>query len=210
MLNEQGGVENFKMKYLSIFIVTLLLQLSDLSAITVDQRIRGFDIEGLRLGMMMDSVIKKYNITTIKSIKDKLGVISGYELIKVVGNKKVFLNFTSEKRLYFIHYYNRYDDFKDLAEELLQKSTVKYGKPNSTVKQRKMLMACWGLPCKTFSPKSPSLKGKFFNSDGRMELILYDKHLLQTDWKQYKMKSDQVKYKEEIRRKKRRQRTLDF
>ncbi|PCI30501.1 MAG: hypothetical protein COB67_01590 [SAR324 cluster bacterium] len=156
----------------------------------LDFSILGYDIEGMRLGLNLDEAKKRYNINNDNPIKDSRGIISGYEVTKSIRQKRVVLNFTGEKRLYNIHYYNYFPRFKGRSMALLDRIKQKYGEPTSTGQRQNSIVACWGNPCKRFSPRSPYLRAIIFAKSGRAELILYHKGMLQSDWKKYKQKSN--------------------
>lgn len=179
---------------LVFFLLLYSVTSVDLFAISkLDFRILQFEIEGLKLTMSLDKAQKKNNFKKIKPIKDSDGVISGYEVNIVNQDKRVSIYFTSEKRLYKIHYYNRYLRYEGRGMELLEQIKRKYGPPSSTGRSDSTIFACWGTPCKRFSPKSPYLRATVIPLTGKIELNLYHKGILLKDWGQYRRKTSKLK-----------------
>lgn len=150
-----------------------------------------FDIQGLRLNMSLDEVIKKYNVDNVKSSKDRYGIINGYEIVKASNGMTLVLNFTGLKRLYRIDFSNRYPDYRGNSEALYNVLKRKYGEPATEnivpVNGRPGdIRACWGTTCSRFSPTTPALKAWIEYETGGVKLTLTDNRIFNQDWKHYK------------------------
>lgn len=158
------------------------------------RKVRNFDINGLRLNMDLDQVIKLYNINNINVKRDVYGIINGYEVKKRSRKQRIMilLSFTGEKRLYRIHFSTIYDDYRHRSRELFETLLKKYGKPwleNSESSQRKRnIFACWGSSCKKYPHTTPIMTAKINYASGRIELMLVDNRIFNRDWKLYKQK----------------------
>ena len=164
---------------------------SPLSAI--DLEIKYFAVQGLRLNMNLDTVITAFNINNIKAIKDKNGYASEYEIRKNVGNKKLTLRFTGEKRLYRIEYVNTYRSFINRTGDILEQLVGKYGEPNwkyhpTKDNQPLDIFACWGKHCsrETYVPLEPNLTANIFYLTGKVKLVLANHGIFNEDWEIYK------------------------
>jgi len=158
-----------------------------------------FDIQGLRLNMNLDEVIKALEINTIKTSKDSFGIVNGYEIKKSIDDKKIvlILNFTGEKRLYRIQYSILLEDYRYRSQELLQSLIDKYGKPalenrnsEGAVESSSGLYACWGTSCNQYPQTTPTMTANIFQSTGILRLRLFDNRIFNTDWRKYRIKQD--------------------
>ncbi len=158
-------------------------------------KVYDFDINGLRLNMNLDYVIKRYNINNIKVNKDVFDIINGYEIKKRINREKVMiiLSFTGEKRLYRIHYNKLNEKFRYHSKDLYGMLIKKYGVAwNNNIdldnKKNKKITACWGRSCKKYPRTTPILTAQIHHSSGRLELMLSDNRIFNRDWKLYKQK----------------------
>ncbi|MBU2645964.1 hypothetical protein KKI24_14760 [bacterium] len=158
-------------------------------------KVYNFDIDGLKLNMNLDEVIKEYGITNIKVIKGAHGFISGYEIRKRIEEQKVILvlNFTGEKMLYRAHYRKLDEKYKYRPQDLLQELIKKYGKPwvtNAEVRNQKTrnIYACWGSSCKKYPRTTPILTANIDHLGVRLRLMLSDNRIFNRDWKKHKQK----------------------
>ncbi len=159
------------------------------------RKVYRFDVDGLKLKMDLDAVIKKYRINNIKVNKDAKGFIHGYEIKKRLNKKKtvLLLSFTGEKRLYRIHFSKRYKKFRYHPQDLFAVLVKKYG-PSWTInieesdQKGKDLYACWGSSCKKYPRTSPVLTASIHYASGRLKLMLSDNRIFNKDWKKYKQK----------------------
>lgn len=159
------------------------------------RKVYTFDIEGLRLNMDLDAVIKTYKINNIKVNKDAKGFINGYEIKKRLRKKKTILvlSFTGEKRLYRIHFSKLYEKFRYHPEDLFTVLVKKYGPSwNNNIDESdqkgKDLYACWGSSCKKYPRTTPVLTASIHYASGRLKLMLSDNRIFNKDWKKYKQK----------------------
>ncbi len=158
------------------------------------RKVSSFDIDGLKLKMNLDEVIKNYQVNNIKVNKNAQGIINGYEIKKQQQQKTVLvLSFTGEKRLYRIHFSKIYKEFKRRPKELYMELIKKYGPSwndnSQNVDQRnKDLYACWGSSCRKYPRTTPILTASIHHSNGMLKLMLSDNRIFNKDWKAYKQK----------------------
>lgn len=175
------------LKLLFLLILTALVYVPPVSAEDVSY----FNIQGIRLNMKLDQVIKIYSINNVKSSKDKFGLINGYEIIKTVNDLKIVMNFTGKKRLYRIDFSNQYRSFASNSDGLYDLIRKKYGEPTVENKgavngRSRNIRACWGITCERFSPTTPALKIYIEYLTGRLKMTLIDNQIFNADWKYYK------------------------
>ncbi len=158
-----------------------------------------FTVQGIKLNMQLDEVIKTLQVNSVKSSKDKLGIAHGYEIIKTKGEMKLVLNFTGSKRLYRIDFSNQYLSFKQNSMGMLNLLKKQYGAPtfeNIEVLDgdSRNIRVCWGTTCDRFTPITPALKSTIEWDTGRLKLTLVDNQIFNVDWKKYKAAHNAAKY----------------
>ena len=157
-----------------------------------------FNIQGIKLNMKLDKVIKNFQINKVKSSKDRYGVVNGFEIVKMENNMKIVLNFTGSKRLYRIGFTNLYKSYTRNSDAVFKLLKRKYGDPdieNIEDRQGKSgnISACWGSTCDRFSPITPALKANIDYFSGRLKLTLTDNRIFNTDWQKYKKETNEKK-----------------
>jgi hypothetical protein len=185
----------FFLKTIVIPVVILLLWSPVLSAA---DDVLFFSIQGLKLNMHLDEVIKSYRINNVKSSKDKYGLVHGYEIVKTKKDMKLVLNFTGNKRLYRIDFSNQYSEFKKNSRGIYALLAKKYGDAAITNidgagGDNRNIMACWGFTCNKFSPSTPALKANIDYYSGKLKLTLIDNRIFNKDWEKYKRAFNQKK-----------------
>lgn len=180
---------------ISLILILVFLAGDDSLFAQISRNVYNFDIQGLKLNMNMDEVIKELKITNIKVNKDAYGLINGYEIKKRLNQKKIILllSFTGEKRLYRIHYSKLYDRFRSQSTELFNLLKKRYGAPwteNASPGDQKnrVIHACWGSSCKKYPQNTPILNASVYHASGRLKLMLSDNRIFNKDWKKYKQK----------------------
>jgi len=159
------------------------------------RKVYNFDIDGLKLNMDLDAVIKAYKVNNIKVNKDAKGFINGYEIKKRLTKKKtvLLLSFTGEKRLYRIHFSKLFEKFRYHPRDLFAVLVKQYGPSwnnniEETDQKGKNLYGCWGSSCKKYPRTSPVLTASIHYSSGRLKLMLSDNRIFNNDWKKHKQK----------------------
>lgn len=173
----------------SIFVLAILLIFSAVSALAED--VYFFSVQGLKLNMKLDEVIKTLQVNNVKSSKDSLGIAHGYEIIRTKDEMKVVLNFTGSKRLYRIDFTNQYPTFQRNSQGILDLLKKKYGEPTSENievfgGESRNIRVCWGTTCNRFTPITPALKSTIEWETGKLKLTLVDNRIFNSDWKKYK------------------------
>lgn len=158
-----------------------------------------FNIQGIRLNMKLDEVIKEFQINNVKSSKDRYGLVNGYEILKSSGDMRIALNFTSKKRLYRIDFSNQYKAYARNSDAIFLILKRKYGKPDiENIEDRQgvsgNIAACWGSTCNRFSPITPALKANIEYFTGKLKLTLVDNRIFNKDWKTYKAEYNDKKF----------------
>ena len=158
-----------------------------------------FSVQGLRLNMQLDEVIKTFKVNHVKSSKDKYGLVNGYEIVQRKGEMTLALNFTGEKRLYRIDFTNQYPSYRNNSVGIFELLKQKYGDPTyETIEtensESRDIRACWGRTCNRFRPSTPALKSIIDYDTGRLKLTLVDNRIFNTDWKKYKEAYNSARY----------------
>ncbi len=179
---------NFLMKLITLSFVLIYPVASNLFAV---DEVLFFSVQGLKLNMHLDDVIKTYRIDNVKSSKDKYGLVHGYEIIKTKGDMKLVLNFTGNKRLYRIDFSNQYPTYKENSRGIYDLLEKKYGEADisnmdESTGDSRNIRACWGMTCSKFSPTTPALKANIDYFSGKLKLTLVDNRIFNKDWMKYK------------------------
>jgi hypothetical protein len=198
------------LRVMGVLVVIALLGMMTAFAQSV-RNVYNFDVHGLQLNMDLDEVIKTYEIHNIKTSKDPLGIINGYEIKKQIDEKKIvlILNFTGEKRLYRIQYSSLLEDYRYRTRAVYRMLVAKYGPPSmDNLKDEEVgsdtIHACWGTTCNTYPQSTPTLTADIFPDTGILRLRLFDNRIFNKDWQQYRTKQDEhlaEKEKERSRKK---------
>ncbi len=181
--------DSFITSVASAFIITTLLIFSAFTTLAED--VYFFSVQGLKLNMQLDEVIKIFQVNNVKSSKDKLGIAHGYEIIRAKDEMKIVLNFTGSKRLYRIDFMNQYSTYQQNSQGILELLKKKYGEPTSENievfgGESRNIRVCWGTTCNRFTPITPALKSTIEWETGKLKLTLVDNRIFNTDWKKYK------------------------
>lgn len=182
----------FRYRVKAIFLLTIgVLFLAFSQPVLANEDVYYFNIQGLRLNMKLDEVIKEFQVNNVKSSKDRYGLINGYEIVKSTGDQRIVLSFTSRKRLYRIDFSNQYKAYAQNSDAIFSILKRKYGNPNiKNIEDRQgvsgNIMACWGSTCNRFSPLTAALKANIEFYTGKLKLTLIDNRIFNSDWKKYK------------------------
>jgi len=163
-----------------------------------DKNVSYFNIQGVKLNMNLDDVIRILNINKFKTSKDKYGLVHGYEIVQAKDETKIVLNFTGQKRLYRIDYSNQYRSFMNNSNGLYNLLKEKYGEPTienieALHGESRNISACWGSTCNRFTPTTPALKATIDYASGKLKLTLIDNRIFNSDWKKYKQSLQESK-----------------
>lgn len=173
---------------------------------SANQKVEYFDIQGFRLNMKLDDVKATLKLEddkpskdkSLKTSKDKYGLIHGYEVVHIQNDGKLVLNFTGQKRLYRIDYVNLYRSLINNSKKLYDLLKQKYGDPllenvETFQGESRNIRACWGTTCNRFTPTTPALKATIDYATGRFKLTLTDNRIFNSDWKKYKQSRKQAR-----------------
>ena len=181
----------------SILVLSTLLIFT--AFVTLADDVYFFTVQGLKLNMQLDEVIKIFQVNNVKSSKDKLGIAHGYEIIKTKDEMKTVLNFTGSKRLYRIDFTNQYPTYQRNSQGILDLLKRKYGEPsNENIEifegESRNIRVCWGTTCNRFTPITPALKSTIEWETGKLKLTLVDNRIFNSDWKKYKAAHNAARY----------------
>jgi len=188
----------YKSLFFQLFVTLSALIFLIFPRLSTAADVQFFTVQGLRLDMTLDEVIKAFDINNVKSSRDGYGIVNGYEIVKTKGEEKIVLNFTGFKRLYRIDFSNQYPNYINNSEGIYTLLKKRYGKPDiENIEvfngESRDIRVCWGLTCNRFSPITPALKATIEYHTGKLKLTLVDNRIFNNDWKKYKESYNEIK-----------------